>query len=118
MQICSRLSALACVTDTNWHSPSCHAARLIAITNGHCHRAELAELAEDFKSMTYLSSLQDASLLPLLAYSHAVVEQSIDENDMPTSSVKIATCIRLIDVFDQNTDSSSTSTQSSGWLKL
>jgi len=33
-----------------------------------------ATAAEEFESMTDLSFLQDASLLPLLAYSHAMVE--------------------------------------------
>ena len=43
-------------------------------TNTEQIAAAAAAAAEEIESMTYLSSLQDASLLPLLAYSHAMAE--------------------------------------------
>jgi len=64
--------------------------------------------------MAYLSSLQDSSLLPLLAYSQALVKTVHDDGDMPTLPVSIATCMRYTDVFDQDTNKLGKSVQPSG----
>ena len=76
----------------------------MTIINGYCQIAAAAA-AEETESMTYLSSLQDASLSPLLALMRA-------HGDMPTLSVKYSNMREV--VFDQNTNSLSTFVQSSG----